>query len=48
MWLGKEFPDYEAFKRAIAKYVIYNNFTLKHERTNMKMVIANCKGVDYP
>ena len=31
MWLGREFPNREAFRRAIAKYAIYNNFTLKHE-----------------
>ena len=48
MWLGREFPDREAFRRAIVKYAIYNNFTLKHERTNMMIVTASCKGVDYP
>ena len=48
MWLGREFPDHEAFRRAIAKYAIYNNFTLKHERTNMKIVTGSCKGVDCP
>ena len=48
MWLGRAFPDREAFRRAIAKYAIYNNFTLKHERTNMKMVTSSYKGVDCP
>ncbi|XXG76983.1 hypothetical protein AAC387_Pa08g1230 [Persea americana] len=48
MWLGREFPDLQDFRRAIAKYAIYNNFTLKHERTNMKMVMSSCKGVGCP
>ena len=48
MWLGREFPNREAFRRPIAKYAIYNNFTLKHERTNMKMVTVSCKGVACP
>ena len=48
MWLSREFPDRDAFRRAIVKYAIYNNFTLKHERTNMQMVTVSCKGVSCP
>ena len=48
MWLGREFLDYETFRSAIAKYAIYNNFTLQHERTNTKMVTASYKGVNCP
>lgn len=29
-WLGGEFPNREAFRRVIAKYAIYNNFTMEH------------------
>ena len=47
MWLGREFPDCEAFRRALAKYVIYNKFTLKHKRTNI-LVTASYKRVDCP
>ncbi|XXG79908.1 hypothetical protein AAC387_Pa09g0875 [Persea americana] len=43
MWPGREFPDCEAFRKGIAKHAIYNNFTLKHLKANMKMVTASCK-----
>ena len=43
MWPSHEFPDREAFRKGIAKHAIYNNFTLKHIMTNMKMVTACCK-----
>ena len=48
MWLGREFPDREAFRRVITKYTIYNNFTLKRERTNIKMVTTSCKELIVP
>ena len=40
---GSEFPDCEAFRKGIAKHAIFNNFTLKHLKTNMKMTTACCK-----
>ena len=47
MWPGREFPDREAFRKGIAKHAIYNNFTLKHIKMNMKMVTACCKDDNY-
>ncbi|XXG42208.1 hypothetical protein AAC387_Pa01g2538 [Persea americana] len=43
MWPGHEFPDLETFRIGIAKHAIYNNFTLKHIKMNIKMVTACCK-----
>lgn len=40
MQLSREFPNREAFRKARAKYAIYNNFALQHKRTDMKMVTA--------
>ena len=48
MWLGREFNDCEAFRRCIAKFTIYINFTLEHVRTNMTQVTARCKDANCP
>ena len=48
MWLGREFSDREAFKRCIAKFVIYSNFTLEHVHANMMQVTARCKDANCP
>lgn len=48
MWLVREFLDHKAFRRGLTKYAIYINLTLKHERTDMKMVTVHCTCVNYP
>ncbi|RWR87935.1 hypothetical protein CKAN_01689900 [Cinnamomum micranthum f. kanehirae] len=48
MWIGRLFPDRENFRRALAKFAIYNNFTLKHLKTNMTKVTARCKEESCP
>eukprot|EP00268_Persea_americana_P046620 TRINITY_DN4809_c0_g1_i2.p3 TRINITY_DN4809_c0_g1~~TRINITY_DN4809_c0_g1_i2.p3 ORF type:complete len:122 (+),score=17.78 TRINITY_DN4809_c0_g1_i2:1987-2352(+) len=48
MWLGSEFNDSEAFRRCIAKFAIYSNFTLEHMRTKVTQVIARCKDTNCP
>ena len=42
MCIGHQFPDRESFKRSLAKFASYNNFTVRHVMTNMKKITARC------
>ena len=33
MWLGREFANRDDFRKTLAKFAIYNNFTLQHLKT---------------
>ena len=48
MWIGHEFPDHDTFQKTLAKFAIYENFTLKHLRTNPYKVTACCKDQSCP
>ncbi|RWR83613.1 Transposase, MuDR, plant [Cinnamomum micranthum f. kanehirae] len=48
MWVGREFPDRDTFRKTLAKFAIYGNFTLKHLKTNMYKVTACCKDQNCP
>eukprot|EP00268_Persea_americana_P030238 TRINITY_DN29288_c0_g1_i1.p1 TRINITY_DN29288_c0_g1~~TRINITY_DN29288_c0_g1_i1.p1 ORF type:complete len:202 (-),score=10.97 TRINITY_DN29288_c0_g1_i1:620-1225(-) len=42
MWLGRKFPNRDTFRKTLAKFAIYNNFTLKHLKTNRTKVTNLC------
>ena len=48
MWLGREFPNHDDFRKTLARFTIYNNFTLEHLKTQQFKVTARCKERDCP
>ncbi|XXG62980.1 hypothetical protein AAC387_Pa05g1260 [Persea americana] len=44
MWIGRKFSDRNTFRRTLAKFAIYNNFSPKHLKTNRTKVTAHCNG----
>ena len=48
MWLGREFANRDDFRKTLAKFAIYNNFTLQHLKTQQFKVTARCKECDCP
>ena len=47
-WLGRVFPDHDNFRKHLAKFAIYTNFTLQHIRTSQVMVTPCFKDRDCP
>lgn len=48
MWLGLKFPDRENYRRTLAKFAFYNNFTIEYLKTNMAKVSPGCKDRNCP
>lgn len=48
MWLGRLFFKRKVFKNTLRKHAMYNNFNLKHLKTNNGLVTTKCKDKNYP
>ena len=44
MWIGQKFSDRDTFIKTLAKFAVYNNFSLKHLKTNHTNVTTRCSG----